>query len=369
MGDGAIKVLLIDDDEGMERIVRAWLRTIKEMQLELAWAPSLAQGFKLLADRGADVILLDLNLPDSVGLDTVAQTCQAYPTLPIVVLTANDEGEVGTQAVKVGAQDYLTKGDVNVQQLRRAIVFAIERKKTELEILSGKEKLKQEYEHIAQATMKLLSPEVVSELVAGEKGQGLKSDKRLVTLMFTDIRGFTGLAEHFPAEEVVKVLNHLMGEMVISVSEEGGYLDKFLGDGLMAIFGAPASLDNQWLRAARAAFKMQTRVDLFNRRRRDLFPQLTGFEKDIQIGVGINSGTAIVGFIGTHERCEYTAIGDCVNIAARLCATARGGEILITRVVADGIRAEGEVENWRLLQVKGKTLNIEVASLKCVRLG
>jgi class 3 adenylate cyclase len=368
MPSKAIKVLLIDDDEGMERIVRGWLRTVEEMELDLLWAGSLEQGFNLLSRQAVDLILLDLNLPDSAGLDTVVQTCQAAPALPIIVLTANDEGEVGIEAVKVGAQDYLLKGDVNVQQLRRSIVFAIERKKTELEILSGKEKLKQEYEDIAQATQKLISPEVVSRLVMGDHGKPLKSEQLLVTIMFADIRGFSAFAEHYPAEEVVKVLNHLMGEMVISVMEEGGYLDKFLGDGLMAVFGAPRTLDNQWLQAARAAFKMQARVNLFNRRRLKLFPQLADFDSDLQIGIGLHSGTAIVGFIGTHERCEYTAIGDCVNIASRLCMNAKGGEILITRVIADGIREQGELENWRLLQVKGKALNIEVATLRSVRL-
>ncbi len=368
MPSKAIKVLLIDDDEGMEKIVRAWLRTVKEMEFDLLWAGSLEQGFNLLSRQAVDLILLDLNLPDSAGLDTVLRTCHAAPNLPIIVLTSNDEAGIGINALKIGAQDCLTKGKVNVQQLRRSIVFSMERKKIELKILSGQARLKEEFMSIAQATQKLISPEVVNRLVMGDQGKPLKSEQLLVTIMFADIRGFSTFAEHYPAEEVVKVLNHLIGEMVISVMEEGGYLDKFLGDGLMAVFGAPRTLDNQWLRAARAAFKMQARVNIFNHRRLKLFPQLTDFDSDLQISVGLHSGTAIVGFIGTHERCEYTAIGDCVNTASRLCMNAKGGEILITRVIADGIREQGKIENWRLLQVKGKVLNIEVATLRSVRL-
>lgn len=368
MSDQPINVLLIDDDEGMEKIVRSWMRNIKGMAFTLSWAASLGAGLSLLAGRNMDIILLDLNLPDSGGLETVTRTYTAAPSLPIIVLTSSQETAMGINAVKMGAQDFLTKGEVNVHQLRRSIIFSLERKKMELEILSGKEKLKREYESIAQATRKLLSQEVVNQLATGDRDNALPSEQRLVTIMFVDIRNFTTFAEHHPATEVVEVLNHVLGEMVVSVMEESGYLDKFLGDGLMAIFGAPNTLDNQWLRAARAAFKMQTRIDLFNRERAKLFPRIAGWDVDLQVGIGLHSGTVIVGFIGAQDRCEYTAIGDVVNIASRLCAQAQGGEILISQVVADGVGAEGVIENWRILQLKGKVLPIEAASLRCVRL-
>ncbi len=368
MPEQAVNVLLVEDDQGMEKIISRWLQSVPEMRFNVIWADTLRGALEALSTRQVHLILLDLNLPDSSSLDTLTRTCNAAPALPIIVLTANDEAETGINAVKMGAQDYLTKGAVNLQRLKSSIMFSMERKKIELEILSRKERLKEEYEVMSRATKRLISPEVVNQLLEGKMDSALKSEQRFITVMFADVRGFTAFAEYHPAGEVARVLNHLLGEMAVSVIEEGGYLDKFLGDGLMAIFGAPNSLYNQWLRAARAAFKMQARMDLFNRQRLNSGPAPEGMENDIQIGIGINSGNAIVGFIGTQDRCEYTAIGDSVNIASRICAGAEGGEILITRVVWDGIQQQGEIGDWRLIRLKGKKLPIEIANLKYVRL-
>ena len=368
MPEQSINVLLVEDDKGMEKIIRAWLQSVREMRFSLIWAETLHGALELLSTREVDIILLDLNLPDSSSLDTVTRTCNAAPALPIVVLTANDDAATGLNAVKMGAQDYLTKGAVNLQHLKSSIIFSMERKKIELEILSHKDKLQEEYEVMTRATKRLISPQLVNQMLEGKTDGEFKPEQRFITVMFADVRGFTAFAESHPAEEVAGILNHLLGEMAVSVIEEGGYLDKFLGDGLMAIFGAPSPLDNQWLRAARAAFKMQARVDLFNRQNLLSPARLFPLENDIKIGIGVNSGNAIVGFFGTRDRCEYTAIGDSVNIASRICADAGGGEILITRVVWDGIQNRGDIEDWRLIQIKGKKLSIEVANLKYVRL-
>jgi class 3 adenylate cyclase len=358
MGGKMTRVLLVEDDERTAKLVERWFEFAKESMLELEWADSLRSGLKRLEAGGTDAVLLDLGLSDSSGLETLVRVRRAAPQAPIVVLTSSEYDKVGIDAVKNGAQDFLHKGEVDSPKLVRAIFFAIERKRLE----------NQKFQRVAEAAHKIMSPDLIKKVIA-ETGDNMnRIDQLLITILFADIRNFTTISERYPKELVIKLINYLLEEMAMSVTEEDGYIDKFLGDGLMALFGALKTTDNDWLRAVRAAYKMQARIEIFNRQRATVFPELTGHREDIRIGVGIHSGMATVGFIGTSDRYEYTAIGDCVNIASRLCSEAEGGEILITRVVADAIGDQGEVDDWRLFQLKGKALTTEAATLKYVKL-
>jgi adenylate cyclase len=115
-------------------------------------------------------------------------------------------------------------------------------------------------------------------------------------------------------------------------------------------------LRKYWLRAVRAAFTMQVWISQFNRERFNLFPDL---KQDIEVGVGIHSGRAITGFIGTSSRREYTAIGDCVNVSSRLCNEAKGGEVLISRPVADALMGNAKIGSWRMVYLKGRSCGTE----------
>ena len=114
MTSNPIKVLLVEDDEGMEKIVRAWFRMAKGMNFDLVWANSLGQGLEMLGAGEIDIILLDLNLPDSMGLDTIARTYSAAPHVPIIVLTGNDSGEIGVNSLKMGAENNGFKPSISV---------------------------------------------------------------------------------------------------------------------------------------------------------------------------------------------------------------------------------------------------------------
>lgn len=355
--DGAIRILLIEDDERIEKLVRVWLQIAASGKFELTWCPAMAQARPVLAEGKADLVLLDLDLPDSRGLDTLLTVRRASPELPVIVFTGSEYEKVGLPCIQNGAKDYLYKGDISGSLLVRTIFFTLERTRLERE----------NYHRLSRAAHRLVPAEILRQ-VSGEAEVTGQIDQKLVTVLFADLRGFTSISEQYPKQVVIRLLNHLLQEMTVSVLEEDGYLDKFLGDGLMAVFGAPQTTDNDWLRAVRAGYKIQARIELFNRRRFQLFPELEGIGRDIQAGIGIHSGMAMVGFIGTADRCEYTAIGDCVNVAARLCAEAQGGEILITRVVSDGIGEWGQARDWRVMQLKGKAVSTEVATLNHVRL-
>ena len=171
-------------------------------------------------------------------------------------------------------------------------------------------------------------------------------------MLFADIRSFTTFAEQRPPEEVVEVLNQYFDSMVQVLFAHQGTLDKFLGDGLLAMFGTPLSQPDHPHRAVQAALAMQQALAELNsaRRRRG---QLA-----LHVGIGINSGEAIVGNIGSEQRMEYTVVGDMVNVAQRLQAQAGGGDVFIGENTFSCIRNQVKVYEVFDTQVKGRQQSV-----------
>jgi adenylate cyclase len=149
-----------------------------------------------------------------------------------------------------------------------------------------------------------------------------------ITILFADIRGFTRISEHAPPEKIVSLLNRYFSAMTDIIFAHGGTLDKYLGDGLMALFGAPTATPEDASNALNAAVAMQRRVLSINKELRE-----EGLN-EIGVGMGLHTGEVTVGYIGSERRSEYTAIGDAVNTASRLETNAQGGEILISDATA-----------------------------------
>lgn len=192
-------------------------------------------------------------------------------------------------------------------------------------------KMKEQYRGVLN---KVVSREIAEELMKGEVVLG--GENREVTVLFADVRGFTSLTEGMEPQEVIGLLNQCMERMSSAVEEEGGVVDKYVGDELMAIFGAPVSKGQDALRAVRAAQGIQTRIGSWNRERetRGLLP--------IRVGIGINTGTAVAGNMGSPDRLNYTVLGESVNLASRLCSAAAPGEIRISEHTLS--RLDGQVE-------------------------
>jgi class 3 adenylate cyclase/CHASE2 domain-containing sensor protein len=172
---------------------------------------------------------------------------------------------------------------------------------------------------------------VVAELVRrpADRALALGGDKRELTVLFADVRGFTSFSEHLPPEEVLGQLNKVLRSLVEAAFEEQGTVDKYIGDAVMVLFNAPLEQTDHGERAVRTALKMQAALT----------------DSQLSVGVGIHSGIAVVGNVGTAERLEYTAIGSTVNMAARLCESAGKGEIIISEDFRArfGDRIEAEV--------------------------
>ncbi len=189
------------------------------------------------------------------------------------------------------------------------------------------------------------APELAAEIAAEESVVQLGGLKKPLSVLFTDIRGFTSLSEGLEPEEVITLLNDFFGEMVDIIFEYGGTLDKFIGDAIMANWGAPVARPDDAERALAAAIDMQNELVSMNRRKQPGEPQ-------VKIGIGINYGEAFVGNIGSHRRLEYTAIGDTVNTASHLCSMAGPGEILVSGDFLACLGDRPEVDDLGLAKLK-----------------
>jgi len=176
---------------------------------------------------------------------------------------------------------------------------------------------------------RLLAPSLVDQVMSGEVELERGGTLCHATVLFSDIRGFTPLSERFPATEIVRLLNDYFDVMVEVVFRHGGTLDKFIGDAVMAIWGAPIGDEAHCLRAVSAAVEMQAAIADFNATR-----AVRG-HPEIAVGIGVSTGELVAGYMGSARAMGYTVIGDVVNVGARLCSIAGAGEVIVTEEVAD----------------------------------
>lgn len=214
---------------------------------------------------------------------------------------------------------------------------------------------KAEEEAIARAQLsRLLSPNLVEEVVKGRAQVNLGGKLMEATVMFADIRGFTSLSEKLAPEMLMATLNQYFEIMVEVIFKHDGTLDKFIGDEIMAIWGAPIPQEDHGLRAVRAAYEIRERLKVFNDQR------IESGETALEIGIGINAGQMVAGYSGASSTLSYTVLGDAVNVASRLCSHAQPREVLISDSLNTVIRDEFEVEVREAVVFKGKSEPLSV---------
>jgi adenylate cyclase len=192
-----------------------------------------------------------------------------------------------------------------------------------------------------------VTPEIVEMILKNPEEVWLKGSRKMVTILFADIRGFTEFSEDREPEEVVGVLNQFFTMATEVILHHGGNVDKFVGDQVMGVFGAPIYYDDHALKAVSTAVKLVESLNEWNLSR----------EKEgkpaIMAGIGINTGLVVAGNLGSEQRMEYTVIGDDVNLAARLTSMAAPGEIIVSEKTAEHLKNEAELESLEAIKVKG----------------
>ena len=210
-------------------------------------------------------------------------------------------------------------------------------------------------EEVARANYSRFMPEYVVKQLLNDPGSfRLGGANQTITVLFADIRGFTALSERENPERVVSLLNRYFSAMSEIIFAHGGTLDKYIGDGLMAIFGAPTATPDDALNAVKAAVAMQKRLVSLNQ---ELL--IEGF-LPISVGIGLHTGEATIGYVGSNKRSEYTAIGDTVNLASRLESNALGGQVLLSEATATACGGLLPLTRQQPITVKNRTQAVDL---------
>jgi adenylate cyclase len=296
-------ILVVDDD----RVNRTLLsRSLSASGHSVRTAENGREALEALEQELPDVVLLDIVMPELDGM-AVLERIKGDPRLrelPVIMISALDDLASVVRCIELGAEDYLPK-PFDPVLLRARIKGGL-----------NKRRLQQvEQARVRDVFARFLPETVVDEVLLHNEGGTRLGGLRLIgTAMFADLRGFTSFAEATPPDEVIDVLNRFLGEMSEAVLDNGGTLIGYLGDGLMAVFGAPIEYDDHADRALAAAREMlYTRLPQFNEWLR-AERGATAF----RMGIGMSSGPMMSGNVGSERRLEYTAIGDTVNTASRI---------------------------------------------------
>jgi class 3 adenylate cyclase len=315
-------------------------------------------------ERGRTLALLEVDYPIDVYLDrlaalrtTVLQAALAGGlgalllglifarrlTRPIAALTA--------AAARVGSGEL----DVALPVRSRDEVGLLTRRFNDM--IAG---LRQR-DFIRSAFGRYVSPEVAQALLESPEGLRLGGAKREVTVLMSDLRGYTRFAEQGAPEEVMAILNEYLGRMADVVIAHGGTINEFIGDAIFAVFGAPIAHPDHAERAAGAALAMQRALEDVNAAHAER--GLPRFE----MGIGVNTGEAVVGNIGSEQRAKYAVVGNAVNVAARVEGATVGGQVYITRATLDRIREGADVEGPTHVNVKGLGEPLALYELRAMR--
>ena len=331
--------ILIADDNRVNQLLLA--RGLQKQGHSVAFAENGRAALDLLGREQFDLVLLDVLMPELDGFG-VLDELKADPHLrdvPVVMTSALDELDSVVKCVEMGAEDYLTK-PVNPVLLNARINASLEKKR-----------LRDQQRALIS---KFAAKEVADDLLTS--GFSLGGKHAEASALFCDIRSFTSIAEAIDPADTIELLNDYYTLMMDAIGGEGGIVSQLIGDGLMAIFGAPVPRPDHRERAVLAACQMIELIQLFNEE------QAVREKVQIQIGIGIASGTVIAGYTGSEQRATYTCVGDTVNIAARLESQTKElhRPILIDENTRAGLDDRIAIEPQGAVRLKGKAQPIEV---------
>ena len=335
--------LLIVDDNKVNRLLLA--RHIDLLGHRFALAENGRVALEMLRSEPFDLLLLDIEMPELDGF-TVLEQLKADPALrdvPVIVTSSLEGMENIVRCIELGAEDYLPK-PVNAVLLKARIGASLEKKR-----------LRDEQRDLVR---RFATPEVEQDLQ--QSGFALGGKRVRVSVMFCDIRSFTALCESQPPEETIELLNTYYMLMFDAIGGQGGVVTLMIGDGLMAVFGAPSSLDDCAHSAVAASLEMVELIDQFNLER------TSTNRPPIHIGIGIATGDVVAGYTGTRQRATYTCVGDTVNLAARLEAHTKVAErrILIDGATRNELGDGISIEPLGDVMIKGKAATVDAFAVE-----
>jgi adenylate cyclase len=346
MAEGSSRVLIADDNK-VNRLLLS--RSVELLGHRIALAENGRVALERLRKEPFDLLLLDIEMPELDGFAVLEQLKADLKLRDVpVIVTSSIEGlDNIIRCIELGAEDYLPK-PVNQVLLKARIGASLEKKR-----LRDQEKA---------LVRRFATSEVAEDLL--QSGFALGGKRIKASVLFSDIRGFTALVESQGPEETIDLLNTYYMLMFDAIGGHGGVVNQMIGDGLMALFGAPLPLDNCAGNAVAAALEMVELIQQFNLERS------TARKPPIRIGIGVATGDVVAGYTGTQQRATYTCIGDTVNLAARLEAHTKvaGCGILIDDTTQRALNGSVPMQPLGEVPFKGKAAAVEIFAVMASRL-
>jgi class 3 adenylate cyclase len=336
----------VDDNSDLRAYVS---RILRQAGYQVWTARNGEEGFRMVEQWRPQLIVTDLMMPVVSGLDLIRliRASQELTGIPIILLTAKADETSRIEGTERGADAYLAK-PFNDRELLAEV-------RNLLALKANEKRVVELNTYLTESVLKrFLPPAMVQKAAMGELKLDLNPEPRLITILFSDIVGFTQLANTLRARRVAELLNEYLEAMTQAVFDNGGTVDKFMGDAILAIFGAPEELNpnEQVRRSIAAARQMLRSLHRLNQRWQEQGIVGDQGPPPVRFRCGIHQGSAVVGMFGSSERSDYTAIGPAVNIASRLQEAAAPNSILISAAVADWLD-EDAITKFDSLKLKG----------------
>ena len=340
------KILVVDDETDLELLIKQkFRRQIREKQYEFVFAHDGEEALLMLDQHpDVDMVLTDINMPGMDGLTLLIKLHETNPMLKSVIVSAYGDMDNIRTAMNRGAFDFITK-PVNFEDLEltmeKTMAYVTQLRQT-LQAIKENDILRM---YVDESVLAFMSrAEFETSLSA--------SESVVATVMFIDICGFTAIAERETADTVVKLVNRYFDVMVKEIIAQGGHVDKFMGDAVMAVFRGEYHLD----RAIEAGLGVRTQIATIE----DTLPNHPNYHPEVAIG--INTGEMVSGNIGsrTLRRLDYTVIGDVVNMAQRLQTVARPGQVVVTESAQQNIAESFTCERIGEVTLKNKTAPVVI---------
>ena len=341
--------LLVVDDNPMNRDMLS--RRLQRKGFEVAVSEDGPAALAWLDEHPCDVVLLDIMMPGMSGIEVLERLreTRAPAALPIIMATAKDGRDDIVDALRRGANDYVTK------PIDFPVVLA--RVETQLALKRAHEEVERHSRFMRRVFGRYLTDDIAETLLDHPEGLDLSGERREITILMADIRGFTSLAAQREPTEVVQLVNHFLSPMTDVIMRHGGTIDEFIGDAILALFGAPKPCDDHAERAVRCAIDMQREMARVNEQNRSVnLP-------DVQTGIGINTGEVVVGNIGSEQRAKYGVVGHAVNFTARIESFSEGGQILVSERTLAQCNGVARVVNEHRVRPKGFDADVTLSEI------
>ena len=348
-------ILAVDDMAENRELVS---RQLGKLGHTVITAESGEEALELLDTQGVDVVLLDLMMPGIGGAEVLThmKENEHLRSIPVIMISGRQDMDQIVACIQAGADDYLLK-PFNLVLLQARIAAGIERKRWLDREERYRDQLERSERFIRATFGRYLSDDIVNDILERPEGLELGGDLREVTIMMSDIRGFTTLSEHLPPQRVVQLLNRYLGRMTDIILDYRGTIDEFLGDAVLAVFGAPRSDKDDTERAVQCAIAMQRAMDEINTQNMaDELPEL-------RMAIALNTGTVVAGNIGSERRAKYGFVGHAMNVTSRIEDKAEPGSILISESTLEKLSGSYRVGDRQEISAKGLEENVVVYTI------